>query len=141
MRRPLVFGLMTTGALLALGPAGADTLAERDARSPVFTVSKARPQAGKSFAAFVLFYGNAASLRSIDLDCQGAIAGRPVRGAPHPFFLAGDQARPAAFVCSYRIPRRTAGRAFVARVNTTIVDSSGGIQHGDGVPHRWRIDP
>lgn len=103
--------------------------------TPIATLSQSSPRAGKSFPAFVLMFLGP-SIRSVDAECQGSVAGRFLRGMPRTFTSSDGGA--VAVVCSYAIPRRTAGKMFAAWANT-LVESSTGVTHGDGVTHRWRI--
>ena len=104
--------------------------------SPLITVSKDQPRAGKAFSPFVVAVLNS-SVRLIGVECRGRIGGKAIQGVPQSFFAGGTE-NPSAVACSYRIPRKTAGKRFTAWVSTTS-ESAGGVLHGDGVPHTWRI--
>jgi hypothetical protein len=79
------------------------------------------------------------SVRSVGIECRGAIGTRRIHGTVRAFFTGDNDEQPAALACSYRIPRQTAGKTFSAWVNTTFESVSGGVTHGDGAPHSWRI--
>jgi hypothetical protein len=100
-------------------------------------ISKAPPRAGRVFVGIVFQYPAEATYAAARFSCGGSIerARVPVTVTTFP----EGAPVPAVTVCAWQIPRRSAGKRFMASYSSTVTERDGRVTHADGVPHSWRI--
>ena len=102
-------------------------------------VSRAVPVAGGLFTGVVVVLPDdvRTQWRSFDVGCRATVGGRRLQGGASAF--PSRAAVPTAVLCSWRIPRGSAGRRLTAVVTTGGERETGDVEVAEATAVRWNV--